>query len=306
VSTFVLVNPSSRSGATGRRLPELEALLRRHVGDYQIFSTEREGDGERLARLAVERGASRLVIAGGDGTVSEAVSGLLQSGRADAVEIGLLPLGTGRDFARVLGLGTDLDASVARLATGRRRQVDAGRIQCRARDGGERIRYFLNIASIGLSAESARWLALQGQRRRRGPLSYVVSALVGLARYRMPLVTIRVDDRVVHEGSLSLVAASNGQYFAGGMRVAPGASIDDGLLDVVIAEGMSRRVALLKFPSLLLGRHLGDRRFRVLRGAMVRAESAAEVWIEADGEPVGTLPGTIEILPGAIRLCGLP
>lgn len=307
MSTFVLVNPSSRSGATGRRLPELEGLLRRHVGDYQILCTEREGDGERLAVLAVDRGATRLVIAGGDGTVSEAVSGLLSCGRADAVEIGLLPLGTGRDFARVLGLGTDLEASVARLATGRRRQVDAGRIRCRARTGGERIRYFLNIASIGLSAESARWLALQGQRRRkRGPLSYVVSALVGLARYRMPPVTIRVDDRVVHEGRLSLLAASNGQYFAGGMRVAPGASIDDGLLDVVIIDGMSRRAALLKFPRLFLGRHVGDRRVRVLRAVVVRAESAAEVWIEADGEPVGTLPGTIEILPGAVRLFGLP
>jgi diacylglycerol kinase (ATP) len=90
------------------------------------------------------------------------------------------------------------------------------------------------------------------------------------------------------------------------MRVAPGASIDDGLLDVVVAEGMSTGAALLTLPSLVVGRHVGNRRVRVHRGATVRAESAAEVWIEADGEPVGTLPCTIEILPGAVRLCGLP
>jgi YegS/Rv2252/BmrU family lipid kinase len=307
VTTVVLVNPSSRSGATRRRVPELETLLRKYVGDYQLLSTECEGDGERLARLAAERGATRLVIAGGDGTVSEAVSGLLQGGgRADAVEIGLLPLGTGRDFARMLGLGSDLEASVARLSTGQRRRVDAGRIRCRGTDGGERVRCFLNIASIGLSAESARWLAARGKRGRRGPLSYVVSGLVGLARYAMPRVTLRVDDRIVHEGSLSLAAAGNGQYFAGGMRVAPGASIDDGLLDVVVIEGMSIGASLLRFPSLVVGRHVEDRHVKVHRGAVVGAESAAEVWIEADGEPVGTLPGTIEILPGAVRLCGLP
>ncbi|HMJ52877.1 MAG TPA: diacylglycerol kinase family protein [Polyangiaceae bacterium] len=306
MSTFVLVNPSSRSGATGRRVAELETLLRKYVGDYQLLATECEGDGERLACLAAEQGATRLVIAGGDGTVSEALSGLLQCGRADSVEIGLLPLGTGRDFARLLGLGTDLEVSVARLSTGQRRQVDAGRIRCQASDGGERVRCFLNIASVGLSAESARWLAKRGKQGRRGPLSYMVSGVVGLARYSMPLVTIRVDDRVVHEGRLSLAAASNGQYFAGGMRVAPDASIDDGLLDVVVVEGMSVGASLLRFPALVRGRHIEDRRVSVHRGAVVRAESAVEVWVEADGEPVGTLPGTIEILPGVVKLCGLP
>jgi diacylglycerol kinase (ATP) len=271
-----------------------------------MLSTEREGDGERLARLAVERGATRLVIAGGDGTVSEALSGLLQCDRADAVEIGLLPLGTGRDFARLLGLGTELRAAVARLSSGRRRKVDAGRIRCRALDGGERVRCFLNIASMGLPAESARWLQLRGRRGKRGPLSYVMSALASLTRYTMPLVTIRVDDRIVHDGRLALAAVSNGQSFAGGMRVAPGASIDDGLLDVVMVEGMSRHAALLVFPRLVFGQHVKDRRVHVHRGAVIRAESAAEVWIEADGEPVGTLPGTFEILPGAVTLCGLP
>jgi len=300
-----LVNPFSQSGATGRRMRELEDLLRRHfLGDYRILSTEREGDGERLARHAIERGATRLVIAGGDGTASEAVSGLLRSGSSNGVEIALLPLGTGRDFARLLGLGTDLSASVARLESGRRRNIDAGRVRCRAPDGGERERFFLNIASIGLPAESTRWL--QRRLSRRGPMSYVASALVGLARYKMPLTTILVDDRVAHEGPLALAAVSNGRSFAGGMRVAPEASIDDGVFDVVIAQGMSAASALWLFPRLMLGRHVGDRRVHVQRGKVVRAESEAAVWVEADGEPVGTLPCTIEILPGALTLCGLP
>ena len=306
MSTFLLVNPSSGSGATGRRVPELDNLMRKHVGDYQLLSTECEGDGERLARLAAERGATRLVIAGGDGTVNEAVSGLLACGRAGVVDVGLLPLGTGHDFARLLGLGSDLESTVARLAHGKRRQVDAGRIRCRARDGSERVRYFLNIASFGLSAESARWLAARGNQRRRGPLSYAMSGLVGVARYAAPPVTIRVDDRIVHEGRLSLAAIGNGQYFGGGMRVAPGASIDDGLFDTVVIEGLSFVASLLMLARVMFGRHTHDPRVGVHRGRVVRAESAAEVWIEADGELVGTLPSTIEVLPGAVRLCGLP
>jgi len=306
VSTFLLVNPSSRSGATGRRVPEIETLMRKHVGDYQLLRTECEGDGERLACRAAERGATRLVIAGGDGTVSEAVSGLLRCGRAGDVDIGLLPLGTGHDFARLLGLGDDLESTVARLSSGKRRRVDAGRVRCRAGDGSERVRCFLNIASLGLSAESARWLAARGNRRRRGPLSYVASGLIGVARFATPPVTIRVDERIVHEGRLSLAAVGNGQYFGGGMRVAPGASIDDGLFDTVVIEGLSFVASLLMLPRLMRGRHIDDPRVAVHRGAMVRAESAAEVWIEADGEPVGMLPGSFEVLPGAVRLCGLP
>jgi diacylglycerol kinase (ATP) len=306
VSTFLLINPSSRSGATARRVPEIETLMRRYVGEYQVLRTECAGDGERLACLAAERGATRLVIAGGDGTVSEAVSGLLRCGRANAVDIALLPLGTGHDFARLLGLGVDLETTITRLSTGQRRRVDAGRIRCRSVDGSERVRCFLNIASIGLSVESVRWLAARGSEGRRGPLSYVMSGLVGIARYTTAAVIVRVDERIVHEGPLSLAAVGNGQYFGGGMRVAPGASIDDGLFDVVVIEGLSSVASLLMLPRLLFGRHIGDPRVRVHRGAVIRAESAVEMWIEADGELVGMLPGTIEVLPGAVRLCGLP
>jgi YegS/Rv2252/BmrU family lipid kinase len=306
VSTFVLVNPASRSGATRKRLPELERLLYQYVGRYELLRTEREGDGDRLARLAVERGAKKLVIAGGDGTVSEAVSGLLDAGRADAVDIALLPLGTGRDFARVLKLGSNLEACVGRIFNGNVRRIDAGRVTYRAPDGSEKTRWFLNITSIGLPAESTRWLAELDKTGRRGPLSYVVSGLVGLRRYPMSRVKLELDDRVVHDGALLLAAASNGQYFAGGMHVAPNASIDDGMLALVVIEGMSIAAAIARCPAVFMGRHVHDRRIHVHRGTKVRATSDDTVWIEVDGEPVGTLPATIEITPGAVRLCGLP
>lgn len=304
-STFVLVNPKSRSGATGRRIDELEALLRQYVGPYELACTERAGDGERLARMAAERGATRVVIAGGDGTASEALTGIFRTKRADEVEVALLPLGTGRDFARMLDLGTDLETSVARIANGRRRKIDAGRVRFRAPGGSDDSRCFLNMASMGVSAEAARWLAARDRAGGRGRFSYVMSGLAGLRRYRMSHVTLRVDDRVVHDGPLALATASNGRSFAGGMRIAPGASIDDGVFDVVVVEGMSIPASLVRFAALFRGRHIDDHRTHVHRGAVIHAESVDEVWIETDGEPVGTLPATFEILPGAVNLCGL-
>lgn len=304
-SAVVLVNPSSRSGATGRRIPELEHLLQRYVGDYRVLRTERPGDGERLAFEAVEQGAQRLIVAGGDGTVSEVVTGLLRSARASEVELGVLPLGTGRDFARLLGLGTDLEAAVVRLSKSPPRVVDAGRIRCRGRDGKECVRCFLNIASLGLSGESVLWLEEQAKRGKRGPLSYVMSGLVGLMRYRVPEVDVHVDGQHVHAGRLSLLAAANGQYFAGGMRVAPDARIDDGQFDIVVVRGMHKAASLLRFPNLIRGRHVNDAHVRVHHGRLVQVTSVDEVWVEADGELLGTLPATIELLAGAVTLCGV-
>jgi YegS/Rv2252/BmrU family lipid kinase len=302
----VIVNPSSRSGATGRRIPELERLLQIHVGDFRLLPTAQAGDGERLALEAALQGATRVIVAGGDGTVSEVVSGLLRSADASDIELGLLPLGTGHDFARLLKLGTNLEAAVARLASGQRRVVDAGRIRCPGRRGDERVRCFLNIASLGLSGESVLWLADRGKRGKRGPLSYLMSGVVGLIRYQTPEVSVRLDERLVHSGRLALLAAANGQFFAGGMRVAPDAQIDDGQFDVVIVQGMSKPVSLLHLATLLTGSHVRSSNVRVHHGRSLRIESVGEVWVEADGEPIGTLPATIELLPAAIRLCGLP
>jgi len=303
--TLVIVNPASGSGTAGRRIPELERLLAAHVVDFSLVRTQGPGHAEQLAREGALAGARRIAIAGGDGTVSEALSGLLPLALAQPPELGLLPLGSGRDFARGLGLGNDLAASVQRLARGRLRTVDAGRVVCCGPDGTERIRHFLNITSFGVSGESTLWVQQRGRRGRRGRASYLQSGVVGLLRYRSPQVAIAIDGRPAHRGRLMLAAVANGRYFGGGMHVAPHAQIDDGLFDVVIVDGMTKLQALACFSQLLRGRHLRRPDVRVLRGRQVEIEADAPIWLEADGEPLGTPPARLSLLPRALTLCGL-
>ncbi len=306
MSTFIIVNPASRLGETGTRLAELTGLLDRHIGAYTLLTTTCEGDAERLAREALAQGATRLIVAGGDGTVSEVLTAMLAGRGTSAVTLGVLPLGTGRDFARLLGLGEHLGRAVARFAAGRTTPVDAGRIEARGPDGTPRTRCFLNIASFGVSGESALWLKARAADGKRGRLSYLMSCVAGITRYRAPRVTLHLDGAPLHDGPLLLAAAANGQYFAGGIQVAPQALINDGQLDVVVVPKLPLATTLRRMPLLMLGEHVDGRTVHVRRGRLLEATSEAAVWIEADGEPIGTLPARFELLPSAVSLGGLP
>jgi diacylglycerol kinase (ATP) len=304
--TVVIVNPQSRSGRTGERIAELRQLLLEHVGVFDFALTTGPGDATLLTQRALDAGAERILVAGGDGTVNEVVNGLLSAERERRPELGLLPLGTGRDFARTLQLGSDLGRILGNVAAGSRRRVDAGRVTCRDHNGREVSRCFLNIASIGLTAVSVRWLEERGKQGKRGKLSYVASGLVGMATYAAPRVVVRAEGVVVHDGRLSIAAVANGQYFGGGMRVAPAARIDDCAFDLVIVPKLPLLRQLREFPRLMRGRHVDEPEVRVVRTQLVEAESHSEVWVEADGEPIGLLPARVELLEGAITLCGVP
>ena len=305
-STVVIVNPHSRSGRTGARLSELKGLLREHLGVFEFAVTRGPGDATGLTRAALSSGAGRILVAGGDGTVNEVLNGVLAESPAQRPELGILPMGTGRDFARMLKLGSDLAQSVRRLSEGTRRRVDAGRITFMGRDGAEQSRCFLNIASFGLTGESALWLEERGRAGKRGKLSSVTSGLVGLARYGAPEVTLRADGELLFRGRLTLAAIANGQYFAGGMHVAPDARVDDCLFDVVVVPRLPLAQSLAEFPRLIRGTHVHNQSVIVRRAARIEAESDGKVWIEADGEPIGTLPARFELLEGAVTLCGMP
>jgi YegS/Rv2252/BmrU family lipid kinase len=304
--TVVIVNPSSRSGRTGARLSELKSLLRTHVGVFDFALTRGPGDATDLTRAALSAGAERILVAGGDGTLNEVLNGVLAEDREVRPELGILPMGTGRDFARVLKLGTDLEQAIVRLARGTRRRVDAGRVAFMGQDGAQPSRCFLNIASFGLTGESALWLEERGRAGKRGKLSYATSGLVGLAKYGAPEVTLRADGELMFQGRLTLGAIANGQYFAGGMHVAPSARVDDCMFDVVVVPHMPLLQSLAEFPRLMRGTHVNNQQVLVRRARSVEAHSAGKVWIEADGEPIGTLPARFELLEGAITLCGMP
>jgi len=302
--TLVVLNPRSRSGVTGSRFAALEPRLRAALGPLEVACTRGPRDAERIAREGARSGVERIVIAGGDGTTSEVVSGLLGPGLADRVEIAVLPLGTGGDLLRTLGIPRDLDAALARIASGRAVPIDAGRATYRDRAGREACSYFLNVASLGMSGlvtelvnRAPKWLG--------GRTSFLLGTLNALARWRNVPVRLRLDGELVYDGPLALATAANGRYFGGGMHVAPHARPDDGLLDVVVVPDLPKLRLLAALPTLYRGTHLRVPGVLERRGRRLEAEAGeARVETELDGEPLGVLPACYEVLPGAVRVLG--
>lgn len=304
--TLVIVNPRSGGGATARRWPKVEPLLADAVGPFEVAETQCPRDGIRIAREAARAGVTRLVTAGGDGTVSEVVSGVLEADLASRVEVGILPMGSGGDFPRTFGLPRDLPSAVAALGSGQRRRVDAGRLRFDDQRGEPAEAFFVNVASFGISGLVDE-MVNRAPKTLGGTAAFAIGALRAITQYRGEPVCIRVDGEVVHDGPLTLAAAANGRYFGGGMYIAPGSEPDDGHLEVVVVAGLSTARMLAYFPSLYRGTHLAKPVVSVHRGKRVEAEAApGRVWLDVDGEPLGTLPAEIEILPRAITLFGIP
>jgi YegS/Rv2252/BmrU family lipid kinase len=302
-STVVVVNPRSRNGATGRHWQRVERALREALGELEVERTRAPRDAERIAREAAQAGATRLLVAGGDGTASEVVAGLLDAGLADRVQLAFLPLGTGGDLARTLGTPRSLPAALAVLAAGGERRLDAGRLVYHTPDGAERRSYFVNVASGGLSG-FVDLLVNQTPKLLGGTASFLVGTLRALARWRDVACTVRVDGETIHEGPLVLATAANGRCFGGGMQVAPRARPDDGLLDVVVVAGAPKRRLLANLPRLYRGSHLGLPEVRFRQGRCLELEPGEPWFLDVDGECFAARGARFECVPGALRVAG--
>ena len=301
--TLVIANPASAAGRTVRRLPRLEPGLRAAIGAYELVWTKGPRDAERLAREAVRAGVDRLVVAGGDGTAAEVVSGLLGAALGAYAEIAFLPLGTGADFHRTLDIPRDPDAAIAKLASGKGRRIDVGRVRYVEADGSERTSHFLNVASAGLSGVVTRHV--RGSKSLGARLAFLLGTLAGVVSFRPSLARLRVDGAEVYRGEIALAAAANGRYFGGGMHVAPKARPDDGLLDLVVVPALPKHVLVTRLPRLYSGTHLEVPGVKLFRGRHVELEPLGEPALgEIDGEPVARLPMTVDLVPGALQVWG--
>jgi diacylglycerol kinase (ATP) len=295
--TVFLVNPASDNGATGRRWPQLAHELAQAglVGDA-LFSS-RPGELSELARQAADRGASLLVVVGGDGSVYEAANGI--AGRDD-VELTMLPRGTGRDFVRTFGI-SGKPADVAKTALhGTTRVLDLGRVAYRSWSGAEETAWFANVASAGMSGAIAQ-RANETTKSLGGKVSYAWATLAVFARWQNGEVRVAVDGES-RSGRMQDVIVANGRYLGGGMKICPEAEPDDGLFDVLLIGDVTRTELLQTMPKLYRGTHLPHKKGELLRGTIVTVEADEPLPIELDGEQPGTTPARFELVPRALRV----
>ncbi len=289
---LIIVNPTAGAGRAGRMIPWLrQRLEQRPEVDLQV--TRRAGEAESLASNAVRDGHDRVIAVGGEGTVQEVVNGLLLG---TGVELGIVPVGTGNDLARSLGLPAE-PASAWKVAMGRHtRQVDAAR----AGNGAGQERWFASAGGIGFDAQVA---AAMVRRRgwQAGKAGYVLTTLTELRRFENRSVTITLDDEIFSR-SVLFVALANGAYYGGGMKIAPGAEPDDGRLDVCVVGDISRLTALREMPNLYRGTHVRNPAVSVHTAHTIRVEGDSSTLVHLDGEPFGTLPLRVRIAPRVLSV----
>jgi len=275
----------------------------------EIVHTERPGHAALIAREALEKGVGLVVAVGGDGTANEVLCGFTDDegqNRFPHAELGLLGGGTGGDFLRQLGPPPWSEQLEALDQTAH--VIDYGAMRFCDPEGVERVRPFLNAASAGLTGDVvARVLAAGGVSRRvLGPKGiYAWHSLRAIFGYRNLPVEVRVDDGEPRTLELALATATNGQYFGGGMWIAPAAEIDDGRLEVLYTGDISKRGMVGLLSKVFGGKHIDHPAVTACQGSRMSLRSLREgddVLVELDGEQPGRLPAELWIVPKGIRL----
>lgn len=283
---LLIVNPAAAGGRLGRQWPRLHARLRAAGFDPPLVFTEAPGHATHLAAEAVRRGETVVVVAGGDGTICEAVQGLYDAGGAI---LGILPLGTGNDAARTVGVPVNLEAAVQVITAGTTRRVDLMR-------AGDRV--VLNAIGIGLLGA----INVNSTKIKfvRGIAAYLAAAAGTLFSYDCPEIALSTGP-FKYRGRMTILAIHSGVTTGGGFRLTPAALPDDGSLDALLVEATSVPARLARLVAAVQGTIAKKRGSHELRFTRLELETAVPLPCHFDGNPSHIEPPgmTFEVLPAA-------
>ncbi|MBV6428066.1 MAG: Diacylglycerol kinase [Haliscomenobacter sp.] len=310
---FVIYNPQAGRGKAQAVWPQIYQSLLAHGMQVEIQTTNAPLHAKDLAMEAAGRGFQAVVAVGGDGTIHEVANGLLQvSGGGTSFPMGIIPVGNGDDFIKMLPplpeigqQGYSWAVAVARIASGKRHRVDVGSLRAFHQDGSEAgHRYFVNGVNLGFSAHAAFNFS-SIPRFLTGFLGYLAAVLKTLWKYPLLDLTVQVDGLEEQTLQSSMVAIMNGRCFGRAFWVCPQADVQDGLLDMMIAKKINQWTILQKIPLMMKGSHLNDPLLQWFRGARISIASPRPLIVEMDGEvpfsdvfrvEIETLPGRLEVL----------
>lgn len=298
---LVIANPAAGHGRHAV-LDRLVAGLVTAGLEHEVTQTRERGHATALARAALADGCRYLISVGGDGTVHEIVNGMIDAdtGTAHAPDalLGVVSAGSGSDFARTFGLDRPPEKLIRHLISDTWMEVDLGRVRFRRDDGTAAVAVYANIAEAGFGARVARMAARLP--RRWGRARYGVGIVAAWAGFRRPEATVTVDGGTITEPLCNVIAA-NGQFFGGGLHVAPRAVPSDGRLE---AQAWGGRVTdVLRATRLLRrGDHLSRPDIRSWSTRSLIVDAADSLPVEADGEFLGYTPATFDVLPKVLRL----
>ncbi|MHA1143672.1 MAG: diacylglycerol/lipid kinase family protein [Candidatus Helarchaeota archaeon] len=303
----LIINPKSGNGRTEKRWSkEIQPLLDEAGLKYSFEMTEYQNHATELTRIAIKNGEKYIIAVGGDGTFSEVVNGFFEHNELinqDCV-LGLISSGTGSDSIRTLGHERDFPSQIEILKSGIVKKIDLVKAKYKDFDGNDTTRIGFNVLDVGLGGDVVdrvnRTTKVFG-----GKFSFLIGSIRGILHHKPTRVRLIFDDNEenAYECNANLVVIGNGKYFGGGMMACPHAINDDGLLDILTAEGLSRMQLLKNIGKLYSGEHLGVPGIREHpRCKKVRIEAETPIFLDIDGEQVGTTDCEFQILPKILNL----
>jgi YegS/Rv2252/BmrU family lipid kinase len=276
----LIVNPLAGIGNGEKQLPAVLSELARVGIVPDVVRTERHLHAVELARQALADGYDTILAMGGDGTFNEVLNGMMSHYKGEPLgALGIIPAGSGNDFRVAIDWPVEVAEVCQRIASGSRRLIDVGKMNDR---------YFLNVAGFGfdtnVSVEAFKLREVRALAFLKGlPLYFLAILKTLLLNYDIPATTIHHDEQTLSQPTL-MTAVANGLRYGGGFLIAPSASADDGLFDLVVAGNINRLGILKLIPHLMKGTHIGKKDIYATRARHIIAETAKPITAQIDGE----------------------
>jgi diacylglycerol kinase (ATP) len=300
LKTQVIVNPESDQGKTGKRWKHIKEGLKSFLKEFKYEFTEKPLQAIEISRGAIKEGIELIVGVGGDGTMNEIANGFYENQKIinpDA-SLGIVPSGSGCDFTKSLNIPRGFKNAMKIITQAPSSLIDVGRANFMSHSGKEEERFFVNVADFGIGGEVVK--KVNQRRMRRKASSYLRCLISAFIAYKNKKLMIKIDDEDLPLDEYMVGAISNGRIFGKGMKIAPNAELDDGFFDIVLVKGMRMLEFFRNAWKIYTGTHLSHPKISLVRGRKIEALAADdkdEVLIEIDGEQVGMLPATFEIIP---------
>lgn len=300
---MVVVNPCSANGKTGKHWTDLNKALDAAGVYYDFTFTEGPKEATKITRNALKNGHDTIVSIGGDGTLNEVINGFFEDGQHINPEarLGVISCGTGGDFVKTAGIPKNHKKAAEVLARGQCKPIDIGRAIYTNHQGKTENLYYINVVGLGIDGEIVERVN-RTTKAFGGFLSFFWGTLTTLASYQSRRITMEVDGMVRFQGPILFAAVANGQWFGGGMHVAPNAQLDSGQFEIVVIQGLGKAETIRHMPELYKGTHINNSKVLCLRGNHVRAFSEERVLLDIDGEQPGMLDAELVLVPNALNL----
>ncbi len=298
----IIVNPHSSNKGTLELWLQKEELLKKTIGEFDFEFTKKRDDATFITSKALKDGYKWIIAIGGDGTINESINGFFENGSLiseDAV-FSFIMLGTGSDFVKSFILPSHLDQKIKHLKDAKTSSIDLIKVTTQ-----KQVFYSNNVSSIGLGADVAYMVnhskIINALKKLNGKIAFFIASFIALIMFRNKIVEYKIDG-VTHKVKIKELVIANGKYYGGSMFIAPNASINDGLLDVILLKDLSTFDFIIHNSKLYKGKHLCLKEVEEIKTEKISINSDEKIKIQVDGEVRGVLPASFEVAKSILKV----